>query len=175
MAESASSSLLSAAQPWESPHGRPCETAFGLRSAWINESRPTGTTWQNWTDWDLGTDRDANCQSVYIDVSFIVKVGANFDACETWDMTKSANGSNVSYKMEWKCNCWPYMGEVDREVAYSILVNVSQGATPRWTLGMGMAARTSRSSLLASHLSAPAVKRRLLSVRLPPRRGRVSS
>ncbi|MDQ3525979.1 MAG: hypothetical protein M3451_13140 [Chloroflexota bacterium] len=116
------------------------ETAYGLRSAWIKGTRPTGTTWQNWTDWDLGTDRNANCSSTYIDVTFIITVGANFDACETWDMTKSANGSNVSYKMEWKCNCWPWMGEVDREVAYSILVNVSQGATPRWTLGMGMAA-----------------------------------
>ena len=55
-------------------------------------------------------------------------------------MTKSANGSNVSYKMEWKCNSWPYMGQVNREVAYAILVNVSQGAYPQWTLGMGMAA-----------------------------------
>jgi hypothetical protein len=59
--------------------------------------------------------------------------------CEAWDMTKSANGSDVSYKNQWQCNC-SFMVGGNREVAYTIVVTVAAGKYPSWTLAWGMAA-----------------------------------
>jgi len=82
------------------------ETQWGLRDAWINGTRLSGSTWQNWYRWSPGSDLSGGCRNVNVSVTVLsASLGATFQTCETWDMTKSANGSNVSYKQHWKCMC----------------------------------------------------------------------
>lgn len=116
------------------------ETQFGLRHAFINSVRPAGTPWQNWYRASPGSDSTGFCRDISVSVSVLsAAIGGTFEACEGWDMTKSANGANVSFKNQWQCNC-SFMIGGNRQVAYTITVTVPQGSTPIWSLGWGMAA-----------------------------------
>ena len=116
------------------------ETQFGLRHAFINSVRPAGTPWQRWYRASPGSDSTGFCRDVSVSVSVLsAAIGGTFEACEGWDMTKSANGANVSFKNQWQCNC-SFMIGGNRQVAYTITVTVPQGSSPIWSLGWGMAA-----------------------------------
>jgi hypothetical protein len=116
------------------------ETEFGLRHAFIHSARPAGTPWQSWYRASPGSDSTGFCRDVSVSVSVLsATIGGTFEACEGWDMTKSANGANASFKNQWQCNC-SFMIGGNRQVAYTITVTVPQGSSPTWSLGWGMAA-----------------------------------
>ncbi len=116
------------------------ETQFGLRHAWVNGFRPSGTPAQSWYRWAPTADSSGFCRDVAVSVSVLsAPVGSTFQACEGWDMTKSANGTNVSFKNQWQCNC-SFMVGGNRATAYTITVTVAAGSYPVWSLGWGMAA-----------------------------------
>jgi hypothetical protein len=116
------------------------ETQFGLRHAWVEGWRASGSPWQSWYRASPGTDSSGFCRDISVTATVLsATVGSTFQACEGWDITKSANGSDVRMKNQWQCNC-SFMIGGNRETAYTIVITVPAGQYPRWTLGWGMAA-----------------------------------
>ena len=120
----------------------------GLRSAWISGERIEGTTAQKWIEWNPDTNYNNNCQSISVSLSYLgVSTGGTYTQCEKWTHTKSCNQCNVYYRQTWDCDCWPWMSSNEtapdplaRTAAYIILVEVPSGYSPRWRLGIGVAA-----------------------------------
>jgi hypothetical protein len=116
------------------------ETQFGLRHAWVDGRRASGSQWQSWYRASPGSDSTGFCRDISVTATVLsAQVGSTFEACEGWDMTKSANGADVYMKNQWQCNC-SFMIGGNRQTAYTIVVTVPAGKYPRWTLGWGMAA-----------------------------------
>jgi len=111
------------------------ETAWGLRSTWINSARNGGST-QSWADWGPRVDYNSNCTTRTVGVSYILVLTSQYVQCEIWDATRGAAAGSM--KQEWRCDCWPWMGSgTQRALAYAVEVSVPQGGSAAWTLGMG--------------------------------------
>ena len=124
-------------------------TAFeyegGLRSAWISGTRTPGTTRQTWVDWGPEQGHTGACSSVNVGVSRIVSLSYSVQACETWSIDKSCNSCSPTFRTTWDCSCWFGLetkggSPITRAVAYQMLVSMSNSATPRFRLGIGLAA-----------------------------------
>lgn len=95
----------------------------------IRATRSGGAS-QTWVDWSPGSDwSGGSCSTITVSMtSPIAGVSMAVERCpETWDMYKSANGTQPDYHLTWSGNS---TGE--REVAFVITVRVAQGGTPSW-------------------------------------------
>lgn len=125
--------------------GTAFEYGGGLRSAWISGKRTPGTARQTWVDWGPEQGHNGSCSSVSIGVSRIVSLSYSVVACETWSIDKSCNTCSPAFTNTWDCSCWWGLetkggDPITRAVAYQMLVSMSNSATPRFRLGIGLAA-----------------------------------
>jgi hypothetical protein len=124
--------------------GTAFEYGAGLHSAWVSGERTPNTASQTWVDWAPEQGHDGACSSVNVGVSYIASLSYSVTACEKWIFNKTCNTCSPWIKNTWDCNCWFGLnaknGVPSRAVAYQMLVSTSQSATPRFRLGLGMAA-----------------------------------
>jgi len=124
--------------------GTAFEYGSGLHSTWISGERTPNTASQTWVDWAPEQGHDGSCSTVNVGVSYIVSLSYSVTGCEKWIFDKNCNTCSPWIKNTWDCNCWFGLsaknGTVSRAVAYQMLVSTAQTSTPRFRLGLGMAA-----------------------------------
>lgn len=98
-----------------------------ITSAYVS-SVPFASPTQYWFDWSPRGDSQGSCRTIGLGISYIATVTYSHTACETWTLTKWADGGH--FKEAWSGgNTYGA-----REVAQMVGVKVVQGAWPQWTI-----------------------------------------